>query len=81
MSTYSEYTVRVSTDPSYYGSACDQADATRISDSIAKLVEGQFPGVTIIKESEIGGRGVSGPDQDTVDEIAEWVASNWTSAL
>lgn len=81
MSDYSEYTVRVSTDPSYYGSHCDQSDATRISDNISKLVEARFPGVTIIKESEIGGRGVSGPDQGTVDEIAEWVSSNWTSAL
>jgi len=81
MINYSEYTVRVSTDPSYYGSDCDQADANRISDGIAKLVKGQFPGVAIIKESEIGGRGVSGPDQSTVDEIDEWVESNWTAAL
>ena len=81
MSTYSEYTVRVSTDPSYYGSDCNQADANRIADGVAKLIEGQFPGVAIIKESEIGGRGVIGPDQETVDEIADWVASNWTAAL
>ena len=81
MSEYSEYTVRVSTDASYYGSDCTQADANRIADDIAKLVASQFPGVTIIKESEIGGRGVSGPDQEIVDEIADWISSNWTAAL
>jgi hypothetical protein len=81
MSNYSEYTVRVSTDPSYYGSDCTQADANRISDGITKLVEAEFPGVSIIKESEIGGRGVSGPDQETVDEISDWISTNWTAAF
>jgi hypothetical protein len=81
MSNYSEYTVRVSTDPSYYSSTCTQADAERISDNIAKLVEAEFLGVSIIKESEIGGRGVSGPDQEIVDEISDWISTNWTAAL
>jgi hypothetical protein len=81
MSTYSEYTVRVSTDPSYYGSTCTQADADRIAGNIEKLILAEFPGVTVIKESEIGGRGVEGPDQETVDAISDWIASNWTAAL
>ncbi len=81
MSTLNEYTVRISTDASYYGSTCTQADADRIADAITKLVEAEFPGVTVIKEREIGGRGVEGPDQETVDAISDWIASNWTAAL
>jgi hypothetical protein len=81
MSTLNEYTVQISTDASYYGSDCTQADADRIASNIEKLVLTEFPGVTVIKESEIGGRGVEGPDQETVDAISDWISNNWTSAL
>jgi hypothetical protein len=79
--TYTEYTVRVSTDPSYYGTDCTQADAARIADSLSQMVSLEFPGITIIRQNEIGGRGVNGPDSAIVDDIHQWIEAHWTAAL
>jgi len=79
--TYNEYTVRISTDPSYYGSDCTQHDANRIADALAQMISLEFPGITIIRENEIGGRGVNGPDSAIVDDIHWWIEANWTVAL
>lgn len=79
--TYHEYTVAISTDPTYYGSECTPHDAVRIASSIADLIRGEFPGIDVRTGSEIGGRGVTGPDDAIVRQIEGWIAENWTSAL
>jgi hypothetical protein len=79
--TYTEYTVRISIDPSYYGTDCTQPDADRIADALSQMVSLEFPGITIIRQNEIGGRGVNGPDSAIVDDIHQWIEASWTAAL
>ena len=76
-SIFSDYTVSISTDPSYYGSECTAADADRIASSLANLIKSEFPGISVTAS----GRPVSGPDSETCDEIRRWVEDNWTAAL
>lgn len=79
--TYQNYTVSVSTDPTYYGSECTHDDAVRIASSIASLIRGEFPGIDVRTGSDIGGRGVTGPDDAIVRQIEECISENWTTAL
>ena len=82
INNYSEYTVKNSTEPSFYGSDCTQEDANRIAATISELVHNEFPGINV--EEWIDGAVSSkttGPDQDVIDEINDWIANNWTIAL
>ena len=78
---YHEYTVAISTDPTYYGSECTAQDAVRIAHALYYLIRDEFPGVTVRTGSEIGGRGVTGPDDAVIRQIEGWIAENWTTAL
>ena len=79
---YSEYTVRISTEPSYYGSDVTAEQANEIAVKISEFVQREFPGVRT--ETHLDGRGSSattGPDEDVANEINEWIAENWTAAI
>jgi hypothetical protein len=79
---YSEYTVFVSDEPSYYGSECTQDDADEISEKLCEMIERQFPGIeTDLWSDGNGSSKTTGPDDNVCDEINEWISSNWTAAL
>ena len=79
---YSEYEVRVSNDPSYYGTECDADDGDRIANAICELIEEQFPGIqTELWYDCSSSSSTTGPNQDTVDDIDGWIECNWTAAL
>lgn len=79
---YSEYEVRVSNDPSYYGTECDADDGDRIANSICELIEAQFPGIrTELWMECVSSSSTTGPNEDTVNDIDEWIELNWTAAL
>ena len=79
---YSEYEVRVSNDPSYYGSECDADDGDRIANAICELIEEQFPGIQTELWNECHcSSATTGPNEDTVNSIDEWIELNWTAAL
>lgn len=82
MNNYSEYTVKISSEPSYYGSECTQQDADRIVESLGSLIRSEFPGIQT--EKYVDGQGSSktnGPDESLVEEINLWIENNWTAAL
>ena len=79
MNDFSEYSIRVGTDAGYYGSQCTDADALRIAADVAKLIEGEFPGINVTTGET--SKSVTGPDEATRDEIHEWVENHWTAAL
>lgn len=81
MKPFTGYTVRISTEPSYYGSSCTEVDADNIYNSLATLITGQFPGVTIEPHDGRGSSKTTGPDEAACDEIDNWIALNWTKAL
>lgn len=79
---FNDYTARIPTDPSYYGSDCTKADADRISKAIADLVCGEFPGIHVAFGELIGGNnGTIGPDSAVCHDIDTWIEANWTKAL
>jgi hypothetical protein len=79
---YSEYTVKVSDEPSYYGSECSQDDADAISEKLCEMIERQFPGIqTDLWSDGDGSSKTTGPDDDICEEINEWMSNNWTAAL
>ena len=79
---YSQYEVRVSNDPSYYGSECTPDDGDRIANAICELIESQFPNIqTELWMDCHTSSSTTGPNQDTVNDIDEWIELNWTAAL
>lgn len=82
MNKYSEYTVKISSEPNYYGSECTQQDADRIVESLGNIIRTEFPGIQT--EKYVDGQGSSkttGPDESVVEEINLWIENNWTAAL
>ena len=75
--SFSEYSVCVSTDPSYYGSDCTQFDADRIAANLSDLIKAEFPEIVVTSS----GRSVAGPDEETCEDINRWIQENWTAAL
>lgn len=73
---YSEYSVAVTSEPSYYGSECSRELANEISERLKTMIEDKFPGIKI----KNGGRS-DGPCQNVIDEIESWISENWTAAL
>lgn len=78
---FSEYTVRLSSDPSYYGVGYTDDDCRRIANDIANLIRGEFPGINVDVHNMIGSSATTGPRSETIREIDSWVQENWTSAL
>jgi len=79
---YSEYTIFVSDEASYYGSECTDEQAEDIAMRICAQAEREFPNlVTEIWSEGDGSCSTTGPNDDTCDEITQWMQENWTAAL
>ena len=76
MNNYSEYTVKISSEPSYFGSECTQEDADRIVESLGNLIRIEFPEIQIEKYADgQGSSKTTGPDESVVEEINLWIES------
>jgi hypothetical protein len=79
---YSEYTIYVSDEASYYGSECTDEQAEDIAMRISSLAKRQFPNlVTEIWSEGNGSCSTTGPNDDTCDEITQWMQENSTAVL
>ena len=79
---YSEYTIYISDEASYYGSECTDEQAKDIAMRISSLAKRQFPNlVTEIWSEGDGSCSTTGPNDDTCDEITEWMQENSTAVL
>ena len=79
---YSEYTIFVSQEASYYGSECTDEQAEDIAMRISSLAKRQFPNlVTEIWSEGDGSCSTTGPNDDTCDEITQWMQENSTAVL
>lgn len=77
LSDYSGYRIHVPTDPSSYGSDCTDEDADDISDRLGTMIESEFPGVEVV----FGSGRDTGPDEDILIGIQDWIQVHWTAAL
>ena len=79
---YSEYTIYISDEASYYGSECTDEQAKDIAMRISSLAKRQFPNlVTEIWSEGDGSCSTTGPNDDTCDEITQWMQENSTAVL
>lgn len=79
---FGEYTVRLSTEPSFYGDSCTRADATQIVERLGTMLQSEFPGVqTSTYVDGCGSSTTSGPDEDVIERINQWIDTHWTEAL
>jgi hypothetical protein len=79
---YSEYTIYLSDEASYYGSECTDEQAEDIAMRISSLAKRQFPNlVTEIWSEGDGSCSTTGPNDDTCDEITQWMQENSTAVL
>jgi hypothetical protein len=78
INNYSEYTVKISPDPSDCGD-CTQEDADRIAASVAELIRSEFPGIETV-ENDLNSK-TTGPDEAVIEKINVWIENNWTAAL
>jgi hypothetical protein len=82
-SNFIGYTITISDDPAYYNLSrheeWSENRTTEIVSDVTALIERQFPGITVVVDAdEIHD---SGPDDEILEEIQQWVGDNWTSAL
>ena len=79
---YSEYTIFISKEASYYGSECTDEQAEDIATRICGLAQREFPNlVTELWREGHTSCSMTGPNDDTCDDIIRWMQNNWTSAL
>ena len=79
---YSEYTIFVGKDASYYGSGCTDEQANDIAMRICALAQREFPNlVTELHREGDGSCSTTGPNDDTCQEIDAWMQENSTSVL
>ena len=79
---YSEYSIMVIDEPSYYGSECSQEDADAISEKLCEMIESHFPGIqTDVWSDGDKSCATTGPNDDVCEEINDWISNNWTAAL
>lgn len=82
---YNQYAVKISNEPSYYGTECTQQDADRIVASMSDIIRDEFPGIGVEIYSEAicseRSSSTSGGQAETRDEIDQWIENNWTAAL
>jgi len=70
--SFTQYTVTIKTDPSYYGEGVDKTEAMELAKKIAAKLEEKFPGINIRMDNLIGhGRkdDTTGPEQSVCEEI------------
>jgi protein gp37 len=79
---YQDYTVSVPVEESSYGSGCTREQAIGIAARLETMLAREFSGIQIRTWRDGTGSGrTTGPDQDVIDEINDWVSRNWTAAL
>lgn len=75
---YSEYTVTVKTDCSYWGDDVDQETADQKSTSLGSEIDDHFPGITV-RYCCLIGHGhrdeTTGPDDDVCNDIDDTFSS------
>jgi hypothetical protein len=82
MTNFSEYTISISTEPSYYGSEATQATVESFFTTITTMLSEEFPGVSTVRFSDgMKSSKTTGPDETVCDEIDRWIEANWTKAL
>lgn len=81
---YSNYSIRVSLDPEFWGSGCNPDTVEETVATFCAALRKQFPGLEARSMNRgenyrHGGTFIEGPDEAVCEEIDRWFDKNWTS--
>ena len=79
-----EVLIQLPTEPSYWGSTATESDVSRICDNLESLIRAEFEArldLTFERTQTPRGGGVHSAHEDSAQEVWNWIANNWTSAL
>jgi hypothetical protein len=78
-------TVQLPTEPSYWGSTATESDVTRALENLEAMIRSEFADAPFELHFERTStpmpRGVIGHDEEAVEAVFEFIATNWTNAL
>lgn len=79
---YSEYTIRISDVPAFYGSEWTDEQTARLVKDFSDMIRSEFPGIVVQTHCENSrSEAMLGPDKSVCEEIGRWVAEHWTAAI
>lgn len=78
--TYSGYSVDITTEPAFYGSALTEAETIALASRLSDMVEEEFPGILVYFSHE-DCRTICGPDKTVREQIHVWLENNWLAAV
>ena len=76
--------IRLSTEPSHWGSDVTATDVSRICDNLESLLRAEFGERAILifeRTATPHGGGVHCDHEDSAQDVWNWIANNWTAAL
>ena len=79
-----EVLIQLPTEVSYWGSIATESDVSRICDNLESLIRAEFEArldLTFERTPTPRGGGVHSAHEDSAQEVWNWIANNWTSAL
>lgn len=78
-------TVQLPTDPQYWGSTANETnDLSNILDRMESMIRAEFGArfdLTFERTQTPLGQGVHSDDEEAVEAVFEFIATNWTNAL
>ena len=84
MSRKTEVFIQLPTEVSYWGSTATESDVSRICDNLESLIRAEFGERLVLNFERTAtplGDGVSSDHEDSAQEVWNWIANNWTTAL
>jgi hypothetical protein len=77
--TYENYKITLNSNPSSYD--VSQNRTNEINRILSSMILDEFPGIEIEITPIYNMGKTTGPEQNTIDEINNWISENWTAAL
>ena len=79
-----EVLIQLPTEVSYWGSTATSADVSRICDNLERMIRSEFGArldLSFERTQTPRGSGVHSIHEDSAQEVWNWIANNWTTAL
>ena len=84
MSRKTEVFIQIPTEVSYWGSTATESDVSRICDNLESLIRAEFGERLVLifeRTDNVWGTGIHSAHEDSAQDVWNWIANNWTTAL
>ena len=79
-----EVLIQLPTEVSYWGSTATESNVSRICDNLESLIRAEVGERLVLNFERTAtplGDGISSDHEDSAQEVWNWIANNWTTAL